>query len=105
MATAALLTQVSMRPNAATAAAAIDSTSCGFDTSAATWIARPPACLISLTASRRSPSLRAASATARASLRGTAVTSPIPLDAPVMTTTWSRRVSARHSCHRLHDAV
>ena len=77
-----------MRPNAATAAAASASTSRGFDTSAATWMARPPLRLMSATASRRSDSLRAASATA-APFRAArlAVTSPIPLDAPVMTMT------------------
>ena len=91
MATAALLTQVSMRPNAATAAAAIDSTSCGFDTSAATWIA--PAGVPDLVDGLAQVALVAGGQRDRRATCAAffAVTSPIPLDAPVMTTTWSRR--------------
>src|SRR4051812_11147949 len=84
--TAALFTQVWMRPNSRSAAIPICSTCGRSATSAVTAIARPPWDRISSTACSRSAALRAASTTrAPRAAACFAVTRPIPLDAPVMT--------------------
>ena len=88
----ASFTQVSNRPNSRIAAAATCLTSSSLPTSQTTATARPPCPLISSARSRSAASLRAASTTAApcaAAIR--AVTSPMPLLAPVMTITCSAR--------------
>ena len=88
--TAALLTQVSMRPNSLNAAAAMASLAAGSATSATTYAARPACRQMPDVAARRSASFRAASTTQAPRLAARlAVTSPIPLDAPVITMTCS----------------
>src|SRR4051812_13384764 len=89
--TPALFTQVSNRPNSATAAAATAATSCWRPTSATTGSAWPPDRRISLASSCRACSFRAARTTfAPRCAAHRAVTRPMPLEAPVMTTTcWS----------------
>jgi hypothetical protein len=87
-ATAALFTQVSIRPNSWIAVSAMRSTSSGTATSATAYVARPPALRIPSTARRRSLSLRAAKTT-RAPREAAifAVIRPMPLEAPVITMT------------------
>src|SRR5215213_2410648 len=90
METPALLTHVSMRPKRSSAVSATRRTSSCRPTSAATWTASPPCEFISSTSRRRASSARAATtsfAPRRAASR--AVTSPMPLDAPVITRTCS----------------
>src|SRR4051812_12490098 len=88
---AALLTQVSMRPNRCTAAAARACTWSHSATSVTTARARPPARSLSAAAFSRASRLRAARTTAAPfSQRSAAVARPMPDEAPVTTTTWSR---------------
>src|SRR5437588_7579314 len=90
METPALLTHVSKPPQRPAAVSAMRLTSSSRPTSATTYTASPPRELISSTRRRSESSARAATtsfAPRSAALR--AVTSPMPLDAPVMTTTCS----------------
>src|SRR5919107_2141634 len=88
--TAALFTQVSMRPNSRIASFAMRSTWSGSDTSAVTAMARPPRERMSSTTRWRSAALRAARTTRAPRLAACrAVTRPMPLDAPVITMTCS----------------
>src|SRR3954464_9304568 len=90
MDTPALLTHVSKPPNASVARSAIMPTSSRLATSAMTVIARPPEPSISTRALASPSGSRAASTTRAPSCAAIfAVASPIPLEAPVMTTTWS----------------
>jgi hypothetical protein len=86
--TPALLTHVSKPPSSRAAVRATRSTSAGTPTSAGTALAVPPAAPISAASASSAAALRAVStsrAPRAAAIR--AVTSPMPLDAPVMTTT------------------
>ncbi len=86
----ALLTQVSIRPNRATAASASRSTSERSATSRATARASPPSALIRAAASSRACPLRAARTTLAPRLAAvSAVARPMPDDAPVITITCS----------------
>src|SRR3954466_2402277 len=88
----ALLTQVSIAPNSSNAASPRRSTAFSSDTSVGTATTRPPFARISSAALLRSLSLRAAITTRAPRLAAIrAVARPIPLEAPVMTMTWSLR--------------
>src|SRR5215217_2331836 len=88
--TPALLTHTSIRPKRSAAWRARSCTASLSVTSVGTTSARPPAALHSSAVSRRLCSLRAASTTlAPCSARACAVVLPMPLEAPVMTTTES----------------
>src|SRR5688500_6855454 len=90
MAVEALFTQLSMRPNSRSATSARCSTSRSSATSVTTWTAAPPAASMSATTRWSARSLRAAStAEAPRCAASFAVASPIPLEAPVTTTTCS----------------
>src|SRR3954471_21407584 len=88
----ALLTQVSIAPNSSNAASPRRSTAFSSETSVGTATTRPPFARISSAALLRSVSLRAAITTRAPRLAAIrAVARPIPLEAPVMTMTWSLR--------------
>src|SRR5215213_6564127 len=86
--TPALFTQVSIRPNTSPLGRASSSTASSTATSVGTTSTRPPAASHSWATSRRLPSLLAAS-TMRApcSAKSLAAALPMPLEAPVTTTT------------------
>ncbi|CNX67613.1 Uncharacterised protein [Mycobacterium tuberculosis] len=69
------------------------------ETSSGATIARPPAASISRATRRNAPSRRAAKATTTPSRANAfAVASPMPLEAPVINTTWSRNLCLAIIC-------